>query len=169
MTFHKLTPMLTAAAAALLLGACGATTSGALKTQAALSAASTGISAPETESSTMAMTTPTTQVGDGTMSCTQLTAEIRAQDARIETAQKDYQKATGRNIEDSALNAAASFGLAKTGVMNKVPFGNSMAKSFLGSSKKAKEKKAKAAEAEAQNAALRRSTLMGIYTGKRCE
>ena len=146
-----------ACGAALTLGACSATTGGTASNVNA--------------SSQAAQSLQPSQPGDANLTCEQLTAEI----ASVETLLADANMASGEsaadNVANSAINAGARYGIAKSGaasVVGRVPFGGSLLNSALNSRAKSAEKKRMAAQNTAQNAAVRRSSLMGIHTGKGC-
>lgn len=166
----------TASIAIALLSACSATTSGvtnAVKSQAKSSATKTVVSkvAPSAKTTTSSVVLQPAQTADASMTCDQLKMEIGSVDAVLAQANVDGQNNGDRNITDDATGAAVRYGVAKSGaanVLGRVPFGMSMFNSALNSRAKAAEKKRLEAQATAQNAAVRRSSLMGIYTGKGC-
>ena len=139
------------------LGGCTATTGGMTSNAKA--------------SSQAAQSLQPSQPGDASMSCEQLTAEIATVDGLLAEANMASGESAANNVANSAINAGARYGIAKTGaasVVGKVPFGGSLLNSALNSRAKSAEKKRLAAQDTAQNAAVRRSSLMGIYTGKGC-
>lgn len=172
----KTKSVFTASVAIALLSACSATTSGvtnAVKSQAKSSAMKTVVSkvAPSAKTTTSSVALQPNQMSGASMTCDQLKMEIGSVDAVLAQANVDGQESRAGNVANQTTNTAVRYGVAKSGaanVLGKVPFGMSMFNSALNSRAKAAEKKRLEAQAEAQNAAVRRSSLMGIYTGKGC-
>lgn len=169
---------ITVCAAIALLSACSATTSGvsnAAKPQAKPATTTAVVNkvapkAPEAKPTTMASVKPAA-TGDASLTCDQLKMEIGAADAVLAQANIDGQETGDRNIADDATGAAVRYGVAKSGAANvigRVPFGMKMFNGALNSRSKAAKKKRLEAQKMAQNAAVRRSSLAGIYTGKGC-
>ncbi len=165
----KQTSILAASTAVLLLSACSATTSGVANTVKSQAKSSVVKSVTSTPTSSVAL--QPNQVGDASLTCDQLKMEIGSVDALLAQANTDSQESRAGNVGNQASNAAVRYGVAKSGaanVLGKVPFGMKMFNSALNSRAKAAEKKRVEAQNTAQNAAVRRSSLMGIYTGKGC-
>ena len=109
-----------------------------------------------------------TQPGDGAMSCEQLTTEINALDTRIAETQSLANQGAARNVQKQATDSAIRYGAVKSGLLHKVPFGGSLLNSALNAKRNSDQAKMVAAQQDAQNAEMRRTSLMGIYTGKGC-
>ncbi len=164
-------------AAIALLSACSATTSGvtnAVKSKATSAAAATVVNrvAPAAKPNAPAVAAQPTLTGDASLTCDQLKMEIGSVDAVLAQANADSQENQAGNVANQATNAAIRTGVARSGaarsVIGKVPFGMSMFNKALNSRAKAAENKRMEAQKTAQTAAVRRSSLMGIYTGKGC-
>ncbi len=159
-TYIKPVLMLTTSMAMLLLGACSATTSGVAARAKSISAAAPAVSVQAQ------------QPGDASLTCAQLSAQIKSADGAISQANAMAGESRAGNVANQAANAAIRHGVARSsaarGVIAKVPFGGALFNSALNAKSKSDEKKRVQAQNTAQSAAMRRSTLMGIYTGKGC-
>ncbi len=165
MTFtHRLLLNLAAGAAVMTLAGCGATTGGVAQSIAAKTAASKVMAPTPTQRSVVPMT-PTV---DASATCEQLSVKMVEIDAEMAQNKTQVDSNTGRNISDDALSAGASYGLAKSGILNRVPFGGSLARKALNAKQNAKAQKAANAQAALQDAAIRRSSIAGLYAGKGC-
>jgi hypothetical protein len=163
MTFtHKLLLNLVAGAAVMTIAGCGATTGGVAQSIAARTVATK----PMTP--TQRTVVPTTPSVDASATCEQLSVKMAELDAEIAQNQALVDTNTGRNIGDDALNAGASYGLAKSGILNRVPFGGSLARSAMNAKRNARAQKAADAQAMLQDAAIRKSSAAGLYAGKSC-
>ncbi len=172
----KLFKPLAAVTVIAMLGACSATTSGvanAVKSQAKSSATSAVANkiAPKVQPTTMVAVAPN-PTGDASLTCDQLKMEIGSVDAVLAQANANSQENRAGNVANQATNAAIRNGVARSGaaqgVIARVPFGMSMFNKALNSRAKAAENKRIEAQNTAQNAAVRRSSLAGIYAGKGC-
>lgn len=159
-----------------MLGACSATTSGitnAVKSQAKSSAASAVVNkvAPKAKTTNMVAAAPN-PTGDASLTCDQLKMEIGSVDTVLAQANTDSQESRAGNVANQATDTAIRHGVARSsaaqGVIARVPFGMSMFNKALNSRAKAAENKRIEAQNTAQNAAVRRSSLAGIYAGKGC-
>ncbi len=163
MTFtHKLLLNLAAGAAVMTIAGCGATTGGVAQSIAARTVAT------KTMTPTQRTVVPTTPSVDASATCEQLSVKMVELDAEIAQNQALVDTNTGRNVGDSALNAGASYGLAKSGILNRVPFGGSLARSAMNAKRNARAQKAADAQAMLQDAAIRKSSAAGLYAGKGC-
>ena len=172
----KLFKPLAVVAVIAMLGACSATTSGVanvVKSQAKSSATNAVVNkvAPKAKTTNMVVAMPN-PTGDASLTCDQLKMEIGSVDAVLAQANANSQETRAGNVANQATNAAIRNGVARSGaarsVIAKVPFGMSMFNKALNSRAKAAENKRLAAQNTAQNAAVRRSSLAGIYAGKGC-
>ncbi len=165
MTFtHKLLLNLVAGAAVMTIAGCGATTGGVAQSIAAKTVA-TKVMAPTPTQRSVVTTMPSV---DASATCEQLSVKMAELDAEMAQNQALVDTNTGRNIGDDAVNAGASYGLAKSGILNRVPFGGSLARSAMNAKRNARAQKAADAQAMLQDAAIRKSSAAGLYAGKGC-
>lgn len=144
----------------LFLSACSATTG----------ASSMASATPQEKAVSMKL--QPNQAGDSSLTCEQLTAEVASIDGILMEANAASGTSAANNVTNQAVGTAVRHGIARSGaarsVVSKVPFGGSLLNSALNSRAKADERKRQDAVNRAQNAYVRRSTLMGIRTGKGC-
>jgi|GEM_PF-2770898 len=152
------------------LSACGASIGGlaqSMAKKAAVDAASAKIAPQETTQTAVVTEVPEI---DSSMDCAALSAEIQETDAAITAANETLGGSAAANVKSDAVNAGASYALAKTGAagaVSRVPFGGLFAKSAKDAVAKSDQKKIEQAKTDLQNANMRKASLTGLYAGKK--
>jgi hypothetical protein len=109
------------------------------------------------------------QPGDANMTCPDLTAEIGRMDQVLGTAQQNQANAAQSSATAGAVGSAAVNGALYTGALGRVPGLGFLASGAQRLAQQNAEAKAAEAAKLQQDATMRRTMLMGMYTGKQCD
>jgi hypothetical protein len=135
----------------------------------AVAAVSSVFAIPVSAQTPLPTTIQVSQPGDANLSCPDLTAQIGQMDQILGTAQQNQANAATSSATAGAVGSAATSAALYSGALGRMPGLGFLAGGAQRLMQQNAEQKAADAAKLQQDATMRRTMLMGMYTGKACD